>query len=242
MTIYPLVLLNALCGIAGTHGLPAIKTAGVGAHYDHKGMDPDANVHNEDEAKEFVNTQVDQGADYIKVVPDDDNSHAGMKCFPIQVLRKIVHGAKCHHKMSICHSTSVSGYTKVIEAGFDIITHGPMEAAYTGDKVQSEILNYMYSHHTVNIPTVSLVRSIVDRFAMAPPAGVEDTKCWVKAIHTKGIRILTRMDSNAVSGVLSHPLYSEILYNELEYLVKYNITPTKALLSAIKYPTKVFGF
>ena len=242
MTTYPLVLLNALRNIAGTHGLPAIKTAGVGAHYDHPGMDPDANVHNEDEAKEFVHTQVDQGADYIKVVLDDDNPHVGLKSFPDKVLRKIVHEAKCHHKMSICHSTSVSGYTKVIEAGFDIITHGPMEAAYTGDKVQSEVLNSMYKNHTVNIPTVSLVRSIVDRFAMAPPAGVENTKSWVKAMHTKGIRILTGTDSNAASGVPGHPLHGETMHDELEYLVECGMTPAEALLSATKHPAEVFGF
>ena len=242
MTTYPLVLLNAIRGIAGTHGLPDIKTAGVGAHYDHPGMDGDAKVLNENDAKEFVETQVAQGADYIKVVLDEDNPHANTKSFPVDLLRSIVLEAKRHHKMSICHTISVSGYTKVTEAGFDIATHGPMDAAYTGDKVQSEILNQMYYHHMVDIPTVSLAQSMVDRFANAPPNGVENVKSWVKALHAKGIRILTGTDSNAASGVPGHSLHGDSLHDELEDLVDCGLTPVEALLAATKHPADVFGF
>ena len=243
LTTYPLVLLNALRGIAGTRGLPAIKTAGVGAHYDHPGMDPNGNVSNEQEAKEFVHTQVAQGADFIKVVLDDDNPQANMKSFPVNILRRIVQEAKCHHKLSICHSTSLSGYTNVTEAGFDIITHGPMDTAYTDDEpVHSEILKHMYQHHKVDIPTVVLAQSMVDRFAMAPPQGVENVKSWVKAMHTKGIRILTGTDSNAASGVPGHTLHGESLHDELEHLVECGMTPVEALLAATKHPADVFGF
>ena len=242
MTTYPLVLLNAIRGIAGTHGLPAIKTAGVGAHYGHEGMDPDAKVLDEQQAKEFVDAQVSQGADYIKVVMDEDIPQAGMKSFPVPILRKIVHEAKRHHKMSICHSVSVSSHTKATEAGFDIITHGPMDTPYSGDKVHSEILNYMYRHQTVDIPTVVLAQSVVDRSPMAPPQGVENLKTWVKAIHTKGIKILAGTDSNAASGVPGHTLHGESLHEELEYLVDCGLTPVEALLSATKHPAEVFGF
>ena len=242
LTTSPLVLLNAIRGIAGTHGLPAIKTAGVGAHYEHEGMDQGGRVRNEQEAKEFVAAQVSQGADYIKVLLDEDNPNANMKSFPVSLLRKIVHEAKRHHKMSICHATAVSGHTKATEAGFDMITHGPMDTAYSGDKVHSEILNHMYHHHTVDIPTVTLARSIVDRFAMASPHGVENVKSWVKAMHTKGIRILTGTDSNAASGVPGHTLHGESMHDELEYLVECGMTPAEALLSATKHPADVFGF
>ena len=242
MTTYPLELLNAIRGIAGTNGLPDIKTAGVGAHYDHPGMDADGKVLTEEEAKRFVDTQVAQGADYIKVVLDEDNTHTNTHSFPVHILRKIVQEAKRYHKMSICHSCSVSSYTKATEAGFDILTHGPMDAPYTGDKVQSEILNHMYHHHKIDIPTVSLAQSMVDRFDKAPPEGVENVKSWVKAMHTKGIRLLTGTDSNAASGVPGHTLHGESIHDELEYLVECGMTTHEALLAATKHPADVFGF
>lgn len=242
MTTHPLVLLNAIREIAGTNGLPNIKTAGIGAHYDHRGLDENGRVFNEHEAKEFVDTQVAQGADYIKAVLDEDKPHANMKSFPVHILHKLVHEAKRHHKMSICHSISALGYAKATEAGFDIVTHGPMDAAYTGDKVQSEILNYMYHQHTVDIPTVSLARSLVDRFNKAPPHGVENVKSWVKAMHTKGIRILTGTDSNQSPGVPGHVLHGESMHDELEYFVECGMTTTEALLAATKHPADVFGF
>lgn len=253
MTTYPITLLKAIRGIAGTNGLPDIKTAGVAASYDHPGFPDESMVHTEREAKDFVKTQIEQGADFIKVVLDDDVPPMGMKAFPFKVLRKLVEEAKCHDKFkSVCHACSLAGFKSATDAGFDILTHAPMDVPYD-DQKHHKILEDLNKRHAVAIPTVSLARSVADRMPHANPQSTENSMTWVAAMHKKGIKILSGTDSNAASGVPGHTLHGQSMHDELEYLVNSIIKPddkpevksairAQMLLAATKLPAEVFGF
>lgn len=239
MATYPLTLLNAIRGIAGENGLPGLKTCGVGAGTGRQGFPAEGIVTDAHSARAFVRRQVEEGADFIKVILDAPP----MTPFQPEILHALVDEAKRRRKQIAGHTCAVQTLTDAVDARFDIITHSPADHAFCSEEpAHQRVLELIRKNHTVVIPTVIMIESQVDRFDHANPDGVANVKSWVCAMREQEITILTGTDSNAAEGAPGHPLHGESVHRELEYLVETGMSPLQALLAATKNAADVFGF
>ena len=238
MATYPLTLLNAIRGIAGKNGIPGLKTCGVGAGTGYPGFPAEGVITDANSARAFVRRQIEEGADFIKVILDAPP----LTPFQPEILHALVTEAKCHRKQTVAHACAVQTLIDAVDARFDIITHSPADQAWTEDPAHQKVLELIHKNHTVVVPTVVMIESQVDRFKYANPNGVANIKSWVRAMHEQGITILTGTDSNAAEGAPGHPLHGEGIHRELEFLVETGLSPVEALLAATKKAAHVFGF
>ncbi|OTA53433.1 hydrolase [Hypoxylon sp. EC38] len=198
------------------------------------GVTLDHAVHNTDEAVKFVQNRIDEGVDYIKVIADFPGHDQA-------VLNHIQIEAKKHGKMTIAHTAQYVAFERGVQAGFNILTHVPM------DKVLDDnIVSKMVSQKTIAVPTLSMMKRMAESWVMWGISWISGRSSnfqialdSVAAIRNEGVPILAGTDANN-SGVFTI-VPGQSLHHELELLVSAGLTPIEALRAATSLAARYFN-
>jgi imidazolonepropionase-like amidohydrolase len=133
-----------------------------------------------------------------------------------------------------------------LRARADMITHVPLDRRLT-ESTAARVL----AQKCVSIPTLTMMKGIVDRFAAAtasqpeggPVAGpsYESARGSVAELHRAGVPILAGTDANAGPGIPFSPRHGESLHEELELLIEAGLSAVQALRAATVLPAHYFG-
>ncbi|KAJ5605620.1 hypothetical protein N7510_008401 [Penicillium lagena] len=228
MATWPADLLNSLRGRNGVtdiRGCGLAATAPGSAHSHIPTIPKEALVSNTAEAERFVEKQVAEGADYIKVVADIPGP--SQEC-----LNALVESAHRHQKLVIAHAVTTMATQMAQIAGADAITHAPLNGVMSDAEVSQ-----MLEEKRISIPTLTMMKGCAAKKAGA----YRNAKDTVSTLHRAGVPVLAGTDANMAPGVPFNVIHGISLHEELELLVEAGLSTTEALCAATHLPAKHFG-
>jgi len=170
-----------------------------------------------------VRDQIRHGADWIKVYADyrwGPNGEA-RPTFTLEELKLIVEIASSSGRPVVAHASTEEGMRRATLAGVRTIDHG--------DNGTPAVFRLMKERGTMLCPTVAAGASLLEqRGGYSPgqplPPGMRAKQASLKAAVDAGVIICNGSDA----GVFAHGDNAK----ELELLVQYGLTPTRALVAA----------
>lgn len=181
-----------------------------------------------------VNSLINQGADFIKVMIDMPAIMGG-NLIDKNVLQDIVSAAHKNNKKVEAHVTTINAVELAVDVGVDILIHVPI-----GEKFPEELAKKIKDKNISVVPTLVMMKA----FAASPFYGFDkkdykDAEETVKLLKSHNIPILVGTDSNS-SFFTPKIAYGISMYNEIELLEKAGLTPTE-ILSGASYQT-IYAF
>ncbi|KIL83631.1 hypothetical protein FAVG1_13152 [Fusarium avenaceum] len=171
-------------------------------------------------------------SDYIKVLVD-------LPGIDGPTLIALVHAAHRHGKLAVAHSFQKVGYSRALQAGFDVITLVPIDGV-----IETEMAESLAARNIACIPTLCMARAMIPLLLRDASDGVEDVSfdcalANVKKLYDAGVRICAGTEANQISRV---PIpIGESLHEEIELLVRAGLSNLDALRAATVVPAMVFG-
>ena len=218
-------------------GIPATSAGSSHSHL--PGWPAEEMVDGPAGAAQFVTDRVAEGADYIKLIVDTPGPDQ-------EILDALVAASHRHGKLTVAHAASTTALDMALQAGVDMITHVPLDRALTASTAAR-----IFAQKCVMIPTLTMMKGIVDRVAAAAasqPEGVpaagpsyESARDSVAELHRAGVPILAGTDANAGPGIPFSPRHGESLHDELELLIEAGLSNVEALRAATVLPAQHFG-
>jgi imidazolonepropionase-like amidohydrolase len=221
-------------------------------------------VSSPDEAVKFVNKQVANGADYIKVFIEDGSTigFPGLKVLSDETLMAAVNEAHRLGKMAIAHVTTLEGGRRAISAGVDGLAH-----IFFDQQPSSDVVASIASSGTFVIPTLVTVstafgndatwlandkrvssrlkkkwlESLSRSMNVFPNGNLKEVFAGVIALHKAGVDILAGCDVSDPLPMLGGLAHGASLHHELQLLVQAGLTPIEALRAATSTPARRFG-
>lgn len=186
-------------------------------------------VHTTDDAVEFVKNRIDDGVDYIKIIADAPGIEQ-------QTLNKIQEEAARAGKMTIAHTAEYASFQRGLDAGFDILTHAPLDK-----KLSEETVKRMAGKVTA-VPTLTMMEGFASSWLFWMLRGRQDFQNAidsVTAMRNAGVKILVGTDTNTL------PVFSvmrgESMHREMELLERAGLTPIEILQGATSLAAEQFG-
>jgi imidazolonepropionase-like amidohydrolase len=186
-----------------------------------------------------VTDRIAEGADYIKIIADIPGPDQ-------ETLDALVATSHQHGKRTVAHAVSTAALDMALQAGVDMITHVPLDRRLT-ESTAALIL----AQQCVSIPTLTMMKGIVDRFAAATASqpkrvavdgpSYESARGSVAELHRAGVPILAGTDANAGPGIPFSPRHGDSLHEELELLIEAGLSTVEALRAATVLPAQYFG-
>jgi imidazolonepropionase-like amidohydrolase len=242
MGAWPPAMIDSLRNRTGTAD---IRSAGIpatiaGSRHSHlPGWPAEEVVDGPTGAARFVTDRIAEGADYIKLIVDTPGPDQ-------EILDALVAASHRHGKLTVAHAVSTAALDMALRAGVDMITHVPLDRALTASTAAR-----IFAQKCVMIPTLTMMKGIVDRVAAAAasqPEGVpaagpsyESARDSVAELHRAGVPILAGTDANAGPGIPFSPRHGESLHDELELLIEAGLSTVEALRAATVLPAQHFG-
>lgn len=221
-------------------------------------------VKNPDEAIKFVNKQIDNGADYIKIFIED-GSYIGFPGLPLlddQTLRAAVNEAHRYNKMAIAHVTTLAGGRQAVAAGVDGLAH-----LFFDKQPDSEFIMDIISSGAFVIPTLvtlstafgndasvlaadervssrlnqKWLTSLSRSMNVYPQGKMENAFASVMALYTAGVDILAGSDVSEPIPILGGLAHGASLHHELWLLANAGLTNVEALRAATSVPARKFA-
>jgi imidazolonepropionase-like amidohydrolase len=228
---FPKQLFEKMKGIKGTteylsSGLAAFPPTSMHAHF-YTTLDKDMSLKSEGEVAHWVQSRVSEGVDFIKIIADEPG-------FNQATLNKIGSEARAMRKLTIAHGTHYGAYQRGLDAGYDILTHVPLEKV-----VDEPMIQQMVAQGTVSSPTLFMMKLMVESDHFTLP-GAEFNKCLqgVGAMYRAGVPILAGTDSNLMEMPVHH---GASIHDEMGLLVDAGLQPIDALRGATSLTAKHFG-
>ncbi|MBS7527944.1 amidohydrolase family protein [Fusibacter paucivorans] len=199
-----------------------------------------SNVTSPIDAERFVKEQVAHGADYIKVILEEQSVNGGGAPFPPKVLSAVVEKAHQYGKRVITHVIAPKTYQEAIETGVDVLTHTPFAIG-----LPRPLIEKLSAKKMVAIPTMYMMKGIVETIKQKNPLIPFDynyVRETVATMHTCGVTLIAGTDSNINDPTtpFSAP-YGISLLDELCLMVDAGLTPIEALQSATSIPADYWG-
>ena len=204
------------------------------------GFTKSSNVTSVDDADRFVKEQASLGADYIKVILEEQSVNGGGAPFPPEILSAIVKKAHQIGKRVITHVIAPKTYQEAIETGVDVLTHTPFAIG-----LLRPLIEKMAAQNLVSVPTMYMMKGIVETIKQRNPMIPFDynyVRQTVSLMHECGVTLMAGTDSNMNDPTtpFSAP-YGISLLNELGLMVDAGLTPVEALQSATSIPSGYWG-
>jgi len=221
-------------------------------------------VSSPEEAVKFVNKQVANGSDYIKIFVEDGSTigYPGLRVTSNETLLAAVKEAHCLNKIAIAHVTTLDGGQKAISAGVDGLAH-----LFFDQQPDPELIAAMTSSGSFVIPTLVTLSTAFGNSAAAladdkrvssrlskkwldslsksmniyPKGELQDAYTTVIALHKAGIDILAGSDVSEPIPILGGLAHGASLHHELQLLVAAGLEPIEALRAATSVPARRFG-
>ncbi|KAF5617131.1 amidohydrolase [Fusarium sp. NRRL 25303] len=171
-------------------------------------------------------------SDYIKVLVD-------LPGIDGPTLIALVHAAHRHGKLAVAHSFQKAGYSRAVQAGFDIITLVPIDGL-----IETEMAERIAARNIACIPTLCMARAMVPLLLQEANNGIDDVSfdyalANVKKLYDTGVRICAGTEANQTSPAAIQ--IGESLHDEIELLVRAGLSNLDALRAATIVPATVFG-
>ena len=223
--------------LRGLRGVADFRTAGMaatsqGSTHSRIPTYPDvALVDSPDKAERFVEVQVADGVDYIKIIADLPG--------PTQdVLDALVAAAHARGLKVIAHAALYEAVRMSLAAGADIITHAPLDRAL--DDATAET---MLAQGTVFIPTLTMMKGVAANLTAAGVPGVSYAHAHesTRAMHAAGVPVLAGTDAYIGSFTRASPPYGESMHDELALLVDAGLSTAEALRAATSTAAHAFS-
>ena len=217
-----------------------------------------------DEAVKFVDKQIAEGADYIKIFIEDGTciGFPGLPVLNDETLNAAVKEAHSKGKMTITHVTTAEGGQRAIAAGVDGLAH-----LFFDSQITPKFVDVIASSGAFVIPTLVTISSAVGNNASAlaadervssklsqkwldalsrsmnvyPEGKLEDAYAGVRALHEAGVDILAGCDVSEPIPSLGGLAHGASLHQELQLLVAAGLTPIEALQATTSIPARRFG-
>jgi imidazolonepropionase-like amidohydrolase len=217
-----------------------------------------------DEAIKFVNKQVTNGADYIKIFIEDGTTvgFPGLPVLSNEIIFATVKEAHRLGKMAIAHVTTLEGGRKAISAGVDGLAH-----LFFDRQTTTELTAAIASSGAFVTPTLVTLSTAFGNNAAAlaadkrvssklskkwinslsrsmnvyPQGNLKDAYASVMALHNAGVEILAGSDVSEPIPILSGLAHGASLHHELQLLVAAGMKPIEALRAATSIPARRFG-
>jgi imidazolonepropionase-like amidohydrolase len=227
-------------GLADIRGVGNPASAPGGMQTTRMGFPASSVVTGPADAGRFVADRVADGADYIKVIVEDPRI-MGPAALDGATIAALVEAAHQAGLKTIAHVTSLAALITAADAGIDILTHAPLDAA-----VDDTLARSLAARGIVSVPTLIMMRGVASIAGRLPThgAGVDyaHSRATVSALHRAGVTILAGTDANAGPASPSPVQHGEAFHDELRLLVEAGLTPVEALRSATVVPAEYFGF
>ncbi|WP_064202857.1 amidohydrolase family protein [Brevibacillus brevis] len=219
-----------------------------------------------EEAIKHVHTQVENGADYIKIMIEEGTvmGAPGLPVLSDEILKTAVTEAHKLNKLVIAHVLTARSSQEAIDLGVDGLGHLFIDRpAYTSELVNSiassaafvtpclvlnssiignpasELANDPRVHSKLSPDWIDILNSSFNTF---PQGNMENSFKNVMDLHRAGVDILVGTDVAPVPipslGGLAH---GASVHHEMQLLVKAGFTPIEALQSATSKPARCFG-
>jgi imidazolonepropionase-like amidohydrolase len=217
-----------------------------------------------EEAVRFVDKQVANGSDYIKIFIEDGSTigYPGLQVTSNETLLASVNEAHRLDKMAIAHVTTLEGGQKAISAGVDGLAH-----LFFDRQPDPELIAAIVSSGAFVIPTLVTLSTAFGNSAAAlagdkrvssrlsrkwldslsrgmnvyPQGKLEDAYASVMALHKAGVDILAGSDVSEPIPILGGLAHGASLHHELQLLVAAGLKPIEALRAATSIPARRFG-
>ncbi len=154
-------------------------------------------VETPEQARKFIDKQLEKGADYIKVIYENPPLTKGMLTKELsQYIVEYVHGKG---KLVSAHCTAVKAYERAAKAGVDIINHVPKDKAISNDTLQM-----IKEKKLIVMPTLIMQEGLVAAVKKKMPfkkARYEIVEENVRRMHKMGITILVGTDANYTNSM-----------------------------------------
>ncbi|UIO40916.1 amidohydrolase family protein [Brevibacillus brevis] len=219
-----------------------------------------------EEAIKHVHTQVENGADYIKIMIEEGTvmGAPGLPVLSDEILKTAVTEAHKFDKLVIAHVLTARSSQEAIDLGVDGLGHLFIDRPeYTSELVNSiassgafvtpclvlnssiignpasELANDPRVHSKLSPDWIDILNSSFNTF---PQGNMENSFKNVMDLHRAGVDILVGTDVAPVPipslGGLAH---GASVHHEMQLLVKAGFTPIEALQSATSKPARCFG-
>lgn len=251
---------SKLEAVRGREGLTDIRSPGLPAtcqgsvHSQLLPIPKDSLVAGPQDAADFVESRVSEGADYIKIIADVPG--------PDQpTLNALVTASHERNLLVVAHASSYTPYRMAQEAKSDVITHAPCDKT-----LDAEVINQMVSGKQIAVPTLTMMEGRVKspglgavfRLLLRPsvflavlqanrkdPHGqgkkYEFARDSVTMLYHAGVPILAGTDANSEPGSPFKVMHGESLHHELELLVDAGLSTIDTLRAATSLPAKHFN-
>ncbi|KAA9005860.1 amidohydrolase family protein [Paenibacillus spiritus] len=218
-----------------------------------------------EEAVEFVARQVEDGADYIKIMIEEGSVLAspGLPVLGRDILKAAVDEAHRHSKMAIAHVLTAESSRQAVEIGIDGLAHLFIDRP----EDTPELVNRIASAGVFVTPCLVLNASIIGHSASAladdprvnaklspewlgtlkscfntyPQGSMADNYRNVMDLHRAGVDILVGTDVSVPVPTLGGLAHGVSVHHEMQLLVEAGFTPVEALRSATSKTARVFG-
>lgn len=184
-----------------------------------------------EEAKEFVQTRINGGADYIKIIVEP-----WKKTLSHETVKALINETHAHHKIAVVHISKVNDAYKVLQNKANGLVH-----IWWDKKLSKEQLATLTKNNSFFvIPTLLTSVKVLKMIRKNSPEGAvltdEELKAEVKKLYDAGVPILAGTDPpNAQIN------YGTDLYKELELLVAAGLPEIEVLKSATSSIAKAFS-
>ncbi|KAF6614306.1 MULTISPECIES: amidohydrolase family protein [Paenibacillus] len=239
------------------------RNARLAAHKHDHGEAP--TVSTRDEALAFVDQQVREGADYIKIMIEEGTVLAapGLPVLSQDILSSAVGEAHRHHKMVIAHVLTAESSRQAVEIGVDGLAHLFIDRPETTTDLVRMIAEagvfvtpcLVLNSSIIGNPASELVRdprvsaklspewinTLNASFHTFPQGSMADSYRNVMDLHRAGVDILVGTDVSVPVPSLGGLAHGASVHHEMQLLVKAGFTPLEALQSATSKTARRFG-
>lgn len=217
------------------------------------------------DARNFVNAQIANGADYIKIMLDDGQYEASqpLPVLPREVLAAAVDEAHAHGKLVLAHALAQRFALEAVELGVDGLAHLFLER----DDQTPAILDAIAEHQIFVTPCLVLNASLTGHtpenlaqdprvlsrlntdwqanlnraFATATQLDFANSLANVADLRDRGVRILAGTDVSQPAPNLGGLAHGASVRHELQLLTQAGLTPAEALQAATAVPANIFA-
>ena len=217
-----------------------------------------------EEAVRFVDKQIANGADYIKVFIEEGTTvgFPGLRVISDETLSAAVNEAHRLGKMAIAHVTSFEGGMRAVSARVDGLAHLFFDRQPSTELIASiascgsfvtptlVTLSTAFGNSASGLASDERVRSRLSRkwidslsrsMNVYPQGKLKEAFASVMDLHKAGVDILAGSDVSEPLPILGGLAHGASLHHELQLLVAAGLTPVEALKSATSVPARRFG-